>query len=1397
MTFDRNSLTVVAVDRYWCSPDGNFHLDDRGYLADPSSFAGNASGVVESNSLLSGGAVVLLGEPGSGKSTALRQLVAVTSAELAGPGAEVVQIDLGTYGDESRVVNEVLRGDSVREWRDGTGLLFLFLDSLDECRLEVRKIASILAHELSVWPLDRLRLRVACRTADWSVVLGEAIAQGVPDARTVELLPLRRRDVAVIASDVGADADAFLRAVESANLVALAIRPLTLRMLLAAFADAGVLPTRTTELYARGLSLLADEQSPGRRAAGHVGPLTADQRVSVASRLAALALFTGAPSIATSAAGTELGDSLSIDECVGGTEPASGGLVAVDRSAIEEVLRTGLFTSRGGNRLGWAHQTYAEYLAARYLVSHVSLAQARELLTSSVTGRLRVFPAFRQVAAWLVAAAPARYGDLVDDDAEALLAARIPLGHSDTTERVVEAVLGFADRGDHATRWRAGYGHIAHPRLTDQLRRWLQDRDRSADARALAADMAVALDAPRLAGDLLGILLNEDEDIRVRIHAGHALESLPTGADPGRVRAVAGGSRDDPDDELKGIALGLLWPDVLRLADVLNLLSPPKRRDLFGSYKAFLTYRLPRAFRPAHLPELLDWLLAQATASHQHPLEDVHDAIVRLALEHTEDAEVLTRLVAYTAHRGGEHRPLLSSPARFGQDDPPLPDETRRRLLAALIDKVPDDTDKAWSVLDATLDGRERHPLLTPDDVPWLIARYDDPEAPPRKALLRRVLEWRFHPEHPGHAATVLELPDSHELRSTAFAFWLDPVELRSEQAAELRRRHEMVRGRAAPRRNLEAPSDLELETQIEAYLDAFDGGDVDGYWRAQLVVTIDEEAWHRNEFEPDLTALPRWQLIPDELRKRFIDGAQRYLETAECHADQWLGTTTFLRPVHAAYRTLVLLLRVDLAALHSLPAAVWEEWAPIVLAYDGRTNDEGTKHLLVDRAAKKAPQALIDAARTLLRSSAASGELLSVEDELVAAWSEELAAVVSETAMIPNLSDAAWGQLVGLLAPRHADGITLATDALLDPAARAKNPRRATVAVGILLDHAMPGLWAVLEPLFDDAPDLAETAVLEFAYREGLHRRAPPLEVNHLADLFIWLAGRFPPQGDPEIGGWVSPRHAVAHWREAILAAIRDNGTPEGLAAFARVRQQVPGVAWAYAQADAEEKALDRAWTPLTPGELRELAEHEGSRLIRDSAHLHAVVDDALRMIATELQSGTPSVRWLWDERVMQPKHEPAISDYLKNRLGDLLRARSVVIGREVQVRHVRPTGLGDSVDLRIDAVRPDDADDAATVIIEVKGCWNQSLATDITTQLCDEYLRDCATTEGIYVVAWFDPGAWSLEHLDDWRRQRTARLDWLATVTQLQNTAAELKTRGLNVRVHVLDCSWDRPAT
>ena len=57
----------------------------------------------------------------------------------------------------------------------------------------------------------------------------------------------------------------------------------------------------------------------------------------------------------------------------------SGGEFAVSEGAVREVLSdTGLFSSRGPRRMGWAHRTFAEYLASRYLVEQVGHWANRE-----------------------------------------------------------------------------------------------------------------------------------------------------------------------------------------------------------------------------------------------------------------------------------------------------------------------------------------------------------------------------------------------------------------------------------------------------------------------------------------------------------------------------------------------------------------------------------------------------------------------------------------------------------------------------------------------------------------------------------------------------------------------------------------------------------------------------------------------------------------------------------------------------------------------------------------------------------------------------------------------------------------------------------------------------------
>lgn len=154
--------------RFWVARDGHLVLDDDGVLTDPESRRGRFQNPYAEpfESVLSHRCAVLLGEPGIGKTTELkginRQGLSVP------PGATVLKLNLNEYSSDSLLVQELFGSPEFRTWEAGSHELVLSLDSLDECMLRVEALATLLSSRLGRYPVDRLRLRIACRTAVWT-----------------------------------------------------------------------------------------------------------------------------------------------------------------------------------------------------------------------------------------------------------------------------------------------------------------------------------------------------------------------------------------------------------------------------------------------------------------------------------------------------------------------------------------------------------------------------------------------------------------------------------------------------------------------------------------------------------------------------------------------------------------------------------------------------------------------------------------------------------------------------------------------------------------------------------------------------------------------------------------------------------------------------------------------------------------------------------------------------------------------------------------------------------------------------------------------------------------------------------------------------------------------------
>src|ERR1700737_3745214 len=159
--------------RFWVRREGSMPLEDDGFLLDPEGPIGRFHPDVQPfEGLGQTPCLALLGEPGIGKSWALE---AERKRLKAAQGLGLLHLDLRAYASEDRLLRDLFGCQEFTTWVHSESVLEVFLDSLDECRIRIPTVAALLVDELRKQPTDRLRdrlrLRIACRTAEWPSLL--------------------------------------------------------------------------------------------------------------------------------------------------------------------------------------------------------------------------------------------------------------------------------------------------------------------------------------------------------------------------------------------------------------------------------------------------------------------------------------------------------------------------------------------------------------------------------------------------------------------------------------------------------------------------------------------------------------------------------------------------------------------------------------------------------------------------------------------------------------------------------------------------------------------------------------------------------------------------------------------------------------------------------------------------------------------------------------------------------------------------------------------------------------------------------------------------------------------------------------------------------------------------
>ncbi|GAB5606486.1 NACHT domain-containing protein [Sideroxyarcus sp. TK5] len=1383
--------------RFWVPLGALLPLDDSGFLNDPdeehSYYYYSEYQPKRLQQLTELPVAILLGEPGIGKSTTLK----VESDRLKAEGEACLYRELNQYHSDMRLINDVFESAEWLAWRQGHHHLTLLLDSLDECRLTIPAVARILAAQLESVPTDRLSLRLTCRTFDWPEHLTRSLKKLWPskegDADRVsifELAPLRRVDIQKAAADRSLNGDIFLEEVLSKEIQPLASHPITLNMLLGLFGRPNGLPKQRAELYRQGCETLSEEHSSFRNEAGHAGTLNKRQRMAVAGRIAAQMIFSQRSSIWLSNEWEAEAGDLIESEMIGDVERADGHDFPLDSRTLKETVEcTALFSGRGHNRTGFAHQSYAEFLAAWHLYSR-GLDALHTLPLLLHPDDKRIPPQHAEAAIWLAALDGEVFNALAEK--EPLLLLRTDLSDKTDVQKALLAenlLQAYAMGAEFDQDWglRKHYRKLKHPGLAGQLRPYISGKEVNLVARRAAMEMAASCEVHELTEELLSIALDPDEQSHLREEATYAVTELANDKQLGRLRPIAlGETGDDPEDRLKSVAIPALWPAHVSTGDIFGLFIKNRSERCLGIFR-YKPEEFVAKFTNNDMSVALQWIADDQWNYEAFYANRLKDAVMKQAWGNLDDPHVLdvftnTAWICIDRYENLFNRRGEREESWLEQDD-----STRRIAIMALLNA------KAHANNEHDLSNLmygERQ-IILPKDAGWLLETYKQNESRDLRGKLAKCIgtfvRWDSDTswlEAVISAACKDACQTESPLADTIEKF-MEPIGLDSDDARIFR---EQLLRQNNWRSKTPLPLDPPAPVRVEEALLEFESGRNDSWMKLWQELFLPDDAINYSWSFDNVSKSRGWQRATSRDRSRILACAKSWLDERKTSEDL-ISHDRSVNYLHAAtYLALRLLFDESTSTLLSATSDSWNRWAAFLVAYP-LDQDRERREKLMQLAYIKAPEVVLKTFRKLIDTEITASQPPHRARELACIWTEPVASMIGEYLLVPDLKPEQISTLLEILlehgdetAYKFACGLVKATN----------NQPLALTAAQILLAYQTQRCWKLIWETMSGNTSFGKELMLglsNYSHRNGsILTRLTEAEI---AELYFWLEEHFPAVSDtPYPSGeahTVTARDQVGRMRDNCPSYLSRLGTPESIKALDLICSRFPKMDWLKYQLNEAMRALRKqTLQAITPSELISYTHRRDARLARSSAELMDAVLISLRRLQERLHGQTPMAPFLWNLTgngdVGRPKTEDRISDFIQDHLQRDLP--TFVIDREVQVRNLKEHGIGERTDLKIETKDQDGR--SISVIIENKGCWNKELMTAMQSQLYDRYLKLAGEACGIYLVGWFMCDRWDSKSDCVFKNTKEALL---VELTEQANSISSDKER---LTAFVLDATY-----
>ncbi|MGV8125290.1 MAG: hypothetical protein AB2L14_36540 [Candidatus Xenobiia bacterium LiM19] len=1174
------SEKIYQWKRFWCLRGGQINTTDDGYLFDPESEYGHIYNpdVVTFDQIAHFPCLVLLGEPGIGKSNALNgEKDAIIAHSLNKGEKEPIWIDLRSIGSEERLEKKVFEHERFTEWcKDDSNLTILF-DSLDECQLQIKTIATLLLDEFGGYDTHRLQLRIACRTADWPAVLEDGLKNIWEDKNVgiFELAPLRRRDVKEAAVINGIDAECFFTEIHRTSAVPFAIKPITLNMLINLYRLNKTLPSTQIELYEKGCQKLCEEINMSRRSAGFIGIFTAKQRFAVASRIAALTVFTDRYGIWTGI-DSEIArqEDILISDLAYGTEQVEGGRFNVTEDAVRETLGTGLFSAYGKDRMGWAHKTYSEFLAAHYLVrNNLEISQMMNLIIHPGDREKKITPQLYETASWLAIMVPEIFRNLMITDPEVLKTSDVTAVGEEDRANLVDALLKLYDSGyawDDLWTFKKSDAVLFHKDIEAQIKYYMSDKKKNICARRFAINLADGCKVKNLQKELTDIVLDSSEPMTLRINAAHAIVKFGDKETRMRLKPFVFKAEDDENEEgLKEFALEALWPDLMTSDELFSALIHPRSNKANGSYDYFIKKILLNNFDQISIIPALKWTKDLPHLDSLHPFVKLSDHILYKAWQQLESpgiVDIFSQIVCFRLKNCYEiiHGELKEN----FEKELDMDFEKRHMILFNIIRMIPNPEKESIYYL---------YQLTRKVDIFWMIKMLEEGESDREKHIWALLVDAIFDRSDTIHTNAIFKASKRDPVMEKQFREYFEAIPLDSEKAKKMQEYYLLGQNRGKVLE--EKPSSLEvnpelqmdLDLRIDEALNNIESGEIDAWGALNVDVMREKDGKIREKhFYHDIEIFPGWKNASPDRKARIIKAAEKYLLNYELKTEGWFGYSIGFVPVVAGYRALLLMFQEARKVLEGFAAVIFSKWLPVLVVFPSWDKDYNERSCveLLKLAYISVPDDFINMLIALIDVQNERHNHISVTHRIECFIDERLKKALLLKAAGKNMKPEAMASLIEFLMKIGYTESKEFLESLITIPVPCRGVRKDKVitAARLLINHSNDSWWQRIWPVIQEEPEFGRELFLSLTAQSWV----PDVSVTHqlseeqLKALYIWLAREFPCEEDPAYNeSRMSDRENLARWRNAVFDHIVKRGTNKACKAIKEIIGEFPHNDW------------------------------------------------------------------------------------------------------------------------------------------------------------------------------------------------------------------------------------------